>query len=272
LAWEKINSYQKFCLFMKVKLFAGKLRDQLFLFSMIFLFAAMASAQKKVTGTVSSKGIPLAGANVNVKGSKTGVSTDIDGKFTLNVPNDAKTIVVSYLGYATKEVAVSDSPLTIELTEESNKLEEVVINVGYGTQKKSVVTGAISKVNARDLEKVPNGNVGTALQGRVSGVTVAANSGAPGSTATIRVRGVTTFGDNSPLIVIDNVVMPIESLNAINQQDIESMEVLKDAASAAIYGTRAAKGVILITTKKGKKGKISSIQLVIKMPINNTIS
>ncbi|MFM2228786.1 MAG: Vitamin transporter BtuB [Bacteroidota bacterium] len=242
---------------MKVKLFTGKLRDQLFLFSMIFLFAAMASAQKKVTGTVSSKGIPLAGANVNVKGSKTGVSTDIDGKFTLNVPNDAKTIVVSYLGYATKEVAVSDSPLTIELAEESNKLEEVVINVGYGTQKKSVVTGAISKVNARDLEKVPNGNVGTALQGRVSGVTVAANSGAPGSSATIRVRGVTTFGDNSPLIVIDNVVMPIESLNAINQQDIESMEVLKDAASAAIYGTRAAKGVILITTKKGKKGKMS---------------
>lgn len=242
---------------MKVKLFNGKLRDHLFLFSMIFLFAAMASAQKKVTGTVSSKGIPLAGANVAAKGSKTGVSTDIDGKFSINVDNDVKTIVVSYLGYATQEIAVSDKPLTIELSEESNKLEEVVINVGYGTQKKSVNTGAISRVSARDIEKVPNGGVGTALQGRVSGVMVASNSGAPGSLSTIRVRGVTTFGGNSPLLVIDGVVMPDASLNAINQQDIESMEVLKDAASAAIYGTRAAKGVILITTKKGKKGKIS---------------
>ena len=130
-----------------------------------------------MTGTVSSKGIPLAGANVAARGSKTGVSTDIDGKFSINVDNDVKTIVVSYLGYATQEIAVSDKPLTIELSEESNKLEEVVINVGYGTQKKSVNTGAISRVSARDIEKVPNGGVGTALQGRVSGVMVASNSG-----------------------------------------------------------------------------------------------
>lgn len=139
-------------------------------------------------------------------------------------------------------------------------IEEVVlVNVGYGTQKKSVVTGAISKVTSKDLEKVPNGSVGQMLQGRTSGLTIASNSGAPGAVATIRVRGITTFaGANDPLFVVDGVLMDNpQDVAAINQADIESMEVLKDAASAAIYGVTAAKGVVIITTKKGRKGKMS---------------
>lgn len=136
--------------------------------------------------------------------------------------------------------------------------EVVLVNVGYGTQKKTTVTGAISKVTSKDLEKTPNGGVGQMIQGRASGVTVAMNSGAPGSGATVRVRGITTFGGaNDPLWIVDGVPVESSDIASLNQADVESMEVLKDAASAAIYGTRAAKGVILITTKKGKKGRIS---------------
>ncbi|MBC7556406.1 MAG: TonB-dependent receptor [Chryseobacterium sp.] len=143
-------------------------------------------------------------------------------------------------------------------TKEKTIEEVVMINVGYGKQKKSVVTGAISQVTAKDLEKVPNGGVGTMLQGRTSGVIVAANSGAPGSGATIRIRGITTFGGaNDPLWVVDGVPLENADIPNINQADIASMEILKDAASAAIYGVRAAKGVILITTKRGRKGKMS---------------
>lgn len=136
-------------------------------------------------------------------------------------------------------------------------IEEVLINVGYGLQKKSVVTGAISQVTSKDLEKVPNGRVEQTLQGRTAGLNIASNSGSPGSAATIRVRGITTFGAaNGPIWVVDGVQVDANSIGMINQADIESVEVLKDAASAAIYGTRAAAGVILVTTKKGRKGKM----------------
>jgi TonB-dependent SusC/RagA subfamily outer membrane receptor len=138
-------------------------------------------------------------------------------------------------------------------------LNEVVV-VGYGTQKKSVVTGAISSVKAKDLEKVPNGRIEQTLQGRVSGVTIAAQSGQPGAASTVRVRGLTTFdtyGGNNPLWVVDGVIVDSGGIGYVNQSDIESIEVLKDAASLAIYGARAASGVILVTTKKGKSGKIS---------------
>lgn len=243
---------------MNLKLFSESFRKFFFLASIFLIFVATATAQKKVSGVVLSNGIPLPSANVVVKGTKVTASTDFDGKFTLNAPSNAQTLVISYLGYVTKEVTISDTPMTINLSEEKNTLEEVVVNVGYGTQKKSVNTGAISKVSAKDLEKVPNGRVEQALQGRVSGVTIASNSGSPGSASTIRVRGITTFGaGNDPLWVIDGVVVTGDAMGFLNQSDIESMEVLKDAASAAIYGTRAASGVILITTKKGKKGKIT---------------
>jgi len=245
---------------MNLKLFSERFRRNLFLFSMFFVFIVSAQAQKKVTGIVSSGGLPLPSANVVVKGTTVQTSTDIDGKFSLNAPSNATKLVVSFIGYATKEVTITDGEMKIELAEEGNNLEEVVINVGYGTQKKSVVTGSISKITAKDLEKVPNGRIETALQGRTSGVTIAMNSGQPGSAATVRVRGITTFdgkGGNNPIWVVDGIIVDSGGIGAINQSDIESLEVLKDAASLAIYGSRSASGVILITTKKGKKGKMT---------------
>ncbi|WP_412463895.1 SusC/RagA family TonB-linked outer membrane protein [Flavobacterium mekongense] len=225
--------------------------------SMFFVFIVSAQAQKTVNGTVNSGGLPLPGANVAAKGASVETSTDIDGKFTLKVPQNVTQLVVSYVGYTTKEVTITDGNMIIELTEQSNALEEVVINVGYGTQKKSVVTGAISKVTAKDLENVPNGRVEQALQGRTAGVTIAMNAGQPGAGSTVRVRGITTLNDNNPLWVIDGVAVDPGALGALNQSDIESIEVLKDAASAAIYGAQSAAGVILVTTKKGKSGKLT---------------
>jgi TonB-linked SusC/RagA family outer membrane protein len=155
-----------------------------------------------------------------------------------------------------KTVSAAET-VNISMAVNATALEEVVVNVGYGTQRKVVVTGAISTVRARDMEKVPNGRIEQALQGRVSGVTIAANAGQPGAASTIRVRGITTFGSNGPLWVVDGIVVDAGAMGFINQSDIESIDVLKDAASAAIYGTRAAAGVILVTTKKGKAGKFS---------------
>lgn len=242
---------------MNLKLFSEKFKNSIFLFLMLFITSLSAQAQKQVSGTVTSGGFPLPGANVVAKGTNAGVSTDIDGKFSLKVPNSATTLVVSFLGYTTKEVQITGDVINVTLEEQKNTIEEVVINVGYGTQKKSVTTGAISKVSAKDLEKVPNGRIEQALQGRTAGVTIAMNAGQPGAGSTVRIRGLTTLnGGNDPLWVVDGVVVDSGALGAINQSDIESMEVLKDA-SAAIYGTRAAAGVILVTTKKGRAGKMS---------------
>jgi TonB-linked SusC/RagA family outer membrane protein len=243
---------------MNVKLFSERIRKNLLLFSMFFIFIVSAQAQTTVTGIVTDGNLPLPGANVAAKGSSVQASTDFDGKFTLNVPSGVTSLVVSYIGYATKEVAVTDGVMKIVLVEESNKLDEVVINVGYGTQKKSLVTGAISKISARDFEKTPNSGIEQVLQGRVAGVTIGINSGQPGARSTVRIRGTTTLnGGNEPLWVIDGIVVDPGALGAVNQSDIESIEVLKDAASAAIYGTRSAAGVVLITTKKGKTGKMA---------------
>ncbi|RKS02703.1 SusC/RagA family TonB-linked outer membrane protein [Flavobacterium sp. UBA7682] len=242
---------------MNLKLFSERTRKNLFLFSMFFVFIVSAQAQKTVTGSVNSGGFPLPGANVAAKGTTVETSTDIDGKFSINVPANVTKLVVSFIGYATKEVTITDGDMKVELTEESNNLDEVVINVGYGTQKKSVVTGAISKVTAKDLEKVPNGRIEQSLQGRTAGVTIAMNAGQPGAGSTVRVRGITTLnGGNNPIWVVDGVIVDPGALGAINQSDIESIEVLKDAASA-IYGARSAAGVILVTTKKGKSGKMT---------------
>jgi TonB-linked SusC/RagA family outer membrane protein len=243
---------------MNLKPLLNRFRENIFLISMLFVFITSAHAQKSISGKVISDGVPLIGANVLVKGTNTLTVTDFDGKFLLSVSNDADLLVVSYIGYVSKEVQITEGEMTINLVEDVTQLKEVIVNVGYGTQKKSVNTGAISKVSSKDLEKVPNSRIEQALQGRVSGVTIAQNSGSPGSSSTIRVRGVTTFGSgNNPLWVVDGIVVDQSGIGFINQSDIESIEVLKDAASAAIYGTRAATGVILVTTKKGKAGKIS---------------
>lgn len=206
---------------------------------------------------MGTDGAPLPGVSIVVKNSTKGVSTDFDGNFSVANVKKGETLVFSYLGFATKEIVINDDTfLNVTLNEDMLNLDEVVV-IGYGTQKKSVVTGAISSVKAADLENLPLERVEQALQGRVSGVVIAANSGQPGSSSTVRVRGITTFGNNDPLWVIDGVIVDSGGIGYLNQSDIASIEVLKDAASLAIYGARAAAGVILITTKKGVEGKIS---------------
>ncbi len=213
----------------------------------------------QVKGVVSSAEDkqPIPGVSVVVKGTTTGTITNLDGSYTLSAPQNA-TLVFSFVGLTSQDVAVNGrNSVDVALASTISSIDEVVV-VGYGTQKKSVVTGAISSVKAKDLEKLSPGAPERALQGRVAGVTVAANSGEPGTGYTIRVRGITTFGGgNNPLWVVDGIVVDAGGINYLNQSDIESIEVLKDAASAAIYGTRAATGVILVTTKKGSAGKLT---------------
>ncbi len=206
---------------------------------------------------VDASGIPLPGVTILVKNTVKGASTDFDGNFTISNVQNGEILVFSYIGFTTKEILVGDSNfINVTLSEDTESLDEVVV-VGYGTQKKSVVTGAISSVKAEDLEGLPVERVEQALQGRVSGVVIAADAGQPGSSSTVRVRGITTLGNNNPLWVIDGVVVDAGGIGYLNQSDIASIEVLKDAASLAIYGARSAGGVILVTTKKGKIGKLN---------------
>lgn len=209
-----------------------------------------------VTGrVVDEKGEPVPGVSVRVKDGSTGTATDVDGRFKLKAPANGS-LVFSALGFTPYTQAVGNGTLSVRLKGSETALTETVV-VGYGVQKKSVVTGAISSVKAADLESQPITRVESALQGRTSGVTIASSSGQPGSGSSVRIRGLTTFNNNDPLWVVDGVVVDNGGIGYLNQYDIESMEVLKDAASQAIYGARAAAGVILITTKKGKAGKLS---------------
>lgn len=230
------------------------------LFLILQLLIAPAWAQnREVSGRVTSQitGEGLAGATITVKDATMATTTDADGFFKITVPVNSSVLSISFVGMVTREVAIPASGvINISLTPENEGLQEVVV-VGYGTQKKANVTGAISSIKASDLQDIPNGRIEQALQGRVSGVTIMQNSGQPGSSSTIRVRGVTTFNNNNPLWVVDGVVVDAGGIGYLNQSDIASIEVLKDAASAAIYGTRAAAGVILVTTKKGSSGKLA---------------
>lgn len=233
-----------------------KINKYLWLFFMFTVTLAVAQT-KEITGTVSEEGgVPLPGANVIVENSSKVTITDFDGNYTIEA-QEGDVLKFSYIGFTPKTVTVgAQATINVSLSTDTQALDEVVV-VGYGTQKKSVVTGAISSVKSEDLEDLPITRVEQSLQGRTSGLTIAANSGQPGSASTVRVRGITTFGNNDPLWVVDGVVVDAGGIGYLNQSDIESIEVLKDAASQAIYGARAATGVILITTKKGKSGKLS---------------
>jgi TonB-linked SusC/RagA family outer membrane protein len=242
---------------MKVKFL---LRLRALLFFQIILFTASAQ-NRTITGTILSKssGQPLQGATVAVKGTRIATVTDNSGNFKLDVPTTGKILTISFIGMAAQEIGIpSSGTVSVQLEETAaSKLDEVVV-VGYGVQRKSVVTGAISGVRAADLEEQPVIRVEQSLQGRTSGLTIASQSGQPGAASTVRLRGFTSFGNgkNDPLWVVDGVIVDAGGIGYLNQDDIESMEVLKDGASAAIYGTRAAAGVILITTKKGKAGTL----------------
>ena len=210
-------------------------------------------ATKKITGTVVDAQGPVIGASVMEKGTTNGTVTDFDGNFTLNVHPGA-TIVISYIGYETQEIVVGNqSNINITLNEDDAVLEEVVV-VGYGTMKKKLVTGATVQVKGDDIAKLNTTNALEAMQSSTPGVNITQSSSQPGKGYKVYIRGIGTIGDSQPLYVIDGVAGG--NLDGINPNDIESIDVLKDAASAAIYGSRAANGVILVTTKQGKEGKI----------------
>ncbi len=218
----------------------------------LLFFVSTAFAQKKVSGTVSDEsgeGIP--GVSVSVKGTTQGTITDGSGAFTLDVTASNPVLVISSIGYTTKEVSLDNQTVVnVTLVEDSRSLEEVIVT-GYTITNKKESTAAASIVKAKDLQQIPSGNVEQQLQGRVAGLTVITN-GQPGTASIIRVRGFGAFGGNEPLYVVDGI--PVGSIDYVSPDDIASTTVLKDAAAASIYGARAANGVIVITTKQGTKG------------------
>ncbi|UMB54188.1 TonB-dependent receptor [Lutibacter sp. A64] len=208
-----------------------------------------------ITGVVSDVNGVLPGANVIVKGTLTGTSTDFDGKYTIENVDSETILVFSMIGFTSKEISVNGkSIVNVVLQEDAQTLDEVVL-VGYSSRKKSTLTGAVSVVDMADLEKTRVTNVSQALQGQIAGVQVTSSTGAPGDPIEVRIRGEGTIGNNNPLYVVDGI--PSRDITFLNQADIKTMTVLKDASAAAIYGSRASGGVVLITTKSGVKGKIS---------------
>ncbi|MEM6540423.1 MAG: SusC/RagA family TonB-linked outer membrane protein [Bacteroidota bacterium] len=233
----------------------GNAKKTLILFS-IFLGLQSAVAQITVTGTVNDEtGTPLPGVTVIEKGTTNGLSTDFDGNYTITVSGPNSTLVFSYIGYLSQEVALNGrNSVTISLEVDTQRLDEVVI-IGYGAQKKSSLTGAVAIVDTEETEKSQYTNITDRLQGRVAGVSVSAG-GDPGNIGNISIRGSVFFENNDPLYVVDGVV--VNQAPIINPNDVESIQILKDASSSSIYGSRAANGVILITTKKGRKGKLTT--------------
>ncbi|MEC3908666.1 TonB-dependent receptor [Tamlana sp. 2201CG12-4] len=225
----------------------------------------------KINGTVfDTNGTPLPGANILEKGTSNGTQTDFDGLFSLEVADDNAVLVVSYIGFITQEVSIKNqTSLSITLIEDIASLEQVVV-VGYGTQSKRDLTGSIASVKTDEFENQPVTRVDQILQGRAPGVNVINNSGAPGGTVSIRIRGANSInGSNEPLYVIDGFVG--SNFQDINPTDIESIQVLKDASATAIYGSRGSNGVVLITTKSGKTGK-SQISLTTRFSVSSVLN
>ena len=219
------------------------------------LFTFKIAAQIPISGRIidKSNNEPLIGVTVAVKGTNLGGTTDIDGRYRFEVPNEAAVLLFSYAGYESAEIPVgTQREINVILSENASLINEVVV-VGYGTQKRSSISGAVSSITAKEISELPILRMEQALQGRVAGVTVTQNSGSPGSTLTVRVRGTSTINNSDPLYIVDGI--PVDGLDFLNPNDIENINVLKDAASAAIYGARGANGVVLITTKSGHENQ-----------------
>ncbi|MBQ1667210.1 MAG: TonB-dependent receptor, partial [Prevotella sp.] len=227
-----------------------------FLLLSLALIVSMITKAQGILGTVTDElGEPIIGASVVEKANpQNGAITDLDGKFTLNV-TEGTPIIITYIGYSNQEVNARNN-MTVMMKEDSETLQDVVV-IGYGVQKKSVVTASIAKVSSDDLDGKTRLRAEDALKGMAAGVNVTSSSGQPGSKSMIRIRGVGTINNSEPLYIVDGMPTDQNGMESVNPSDIESIEVLKDAASGAIYGARAANGVILVTTKKGKLGKVS---------------
>ncbi|WP_422080900.1 SusC/RagA family TonB-linked outer membrane protein [Ulvibacterium sp.] len=209
-----------------------------------------ANAQQTITGTVSDEQGPIPGANILIQGTTRGTQSDFDGNYSIEAsPDDV--LIISYIGYATQNIVVGDQTIiNVSLQTDQEQLDEVVV-IGYGTVKKSDLTGSVSSVNTDEINKTQVPSLAQAVQGRAAGVVVSKTSGQPGSTPTVRIRGIGTVNNADPLYIVDGV--PINDIANINFADAESVEILKDASATAIYGSRAANGVVLITTKTGRK-------------------
>ncbi|WP_010664587.1 SusC/RagA family TonB-linked outer membrane protein [Marinilabilia salmonicolor] len=252
---KKIRSFLEGDLLKKVKSGGRKILTGIAIaLGATFLSASVALAQdaQTVNGTVTdSQNLPLPGVNVVIKGTLQGTITDVDGNYELQASSE-DVLQFSFIGFTTQEVPVGNqTTINVSLVEQASDLDEVIV-VGYGVKQKSLVTGAISSVNAEDLENTSNSRVEQALQGRTAGVTVLPSSGSPGAGANVRIRGTGSNNQSEPLYIVDG--MKVGSIDNIAPGDIESIEVLKDAASSAIYGSEGGNGVVLITTKTGKKG------------------
>ncbi|MEP3837432.1 MAG: TonB-dependent receptor [Algibacter sp.] len=221
----------------------------------LFFITFVGAQNIDISGNVQDEtGFPIPGANIIVKNTSKGTTTDFDGNFILTGVEKGSTIMVSYIGYVTKEIVVSNNnKLTVQLQEDLAQLEEVVV-VGYGTQKVTKVSGAISTVKSETIENLKPTRVEEALQGSASGVSVI-QSGAPGSKPTVLVRGIPSFTGGDPVVIIDGVPQSLDDLNSISSGDIQSLNILKDAASTAIYGVKGGNGVIVVTTKGGRKNQ-----------------
>ena len=237
---------------------------------MLSLFSLTAFAQIKITGTASDAetGEPLSFITIQIKGTTAGTTSDMDGNYSIEVPNRDAILVYSYIGYRSQEIKVGNQThINVRLSEDVETLDEVVV-VGYGVQNKRDVTGSIAKVGSEELMSVPTSSFDAALQGRAAGVQVTQTSGLAGSGAAIRVRGIASItAGGDPLIVVDGIPIMQNAgdrvgaaqdnpMSSINANDIESIDILKDASATAIYGSRGANGVVLITTKRGKGGKV----------------
>lgn len=236
---------------------------KLLIFLMALVTTCQLHAQKTVSGTVTDadNGDAIIGATVQITGTTAGTVTDIDGNFTVQMPDGKSQITVSYIGYRSQTIAVGNkSRIDVVLRPDATDMDEVVV-VGYGTMKRSDLTGSVSSINEEQIKQGVNTSIEQAMQGRIAGVQVTQNSGAPGGGISVQVRGINSLNGNEPLYVIDGIAMSGQTsdntsvLSSLNPSDITSIEVLKDASATAIYGSRASNGVVLITTKRGQEGK-----------------
>jgi TonB-linked SusC/RagA family outer membrane protein len=227
-----------------------------FIFLLALVVCASGYSQQRITGTVSdADGVPLPGANVVIKGTTNGTTADFDGNYAIDDVQSGATLVFSYIGYTTREIPVNgQSIVNASLQEDLENLDEVIV-VAYGTTTKKDLTGAVGVVSGEDLAKFPTSTIDQALQGRTAGVQIVSNSGAPGASVAINIRGTGTFTTSTPLYVVDGY--PTQDISFLNPNNIQSISVLKDASAGAIYGVRASNGVVIIETKKGTSGRVT---------------
>jgi TonB-linked SusC/RagA family outer membrane protein len=220
----------------------------------LFIFLQANAQEMDVSGTITSEdGEAIIGANVVIEGTSTGTITDLNGKYSITVPDNDATLIFSFVGYVTQKTKVAgQTVINIMLPEATTELDDIVV-IGYGVQKKSDLTGAVASVSNEKLNEMPANSLDQALQGRASGVSVTPNTGMPGGDVSIQIRGISSINGTEPLVIVDGVR---SSLSNLNPGDIERVEILKDASSAAIYGATGGNGVILVTTKKGKTGRL----------------